>query len=71
MKAKRLAALHAALFTAAMLTFGLLLFPMTGHSKVKETNLIEKANLTTTEDFIEYASINDVNIHELYFGAIL
>jgi hypothetical protein len=50
-----------------MLTFGLLLFPMTGHSKVKETNLIEKANLITTEDFIEYASINDVNIHELYF----
>jgi len=71
MKAKRLAALHAALFTAVMLTFGLLLFPMTGHSEVKETNLIEKANLITTEDFIEYASINDVNIHELYFGTIL
>ena len=71
MKAKRPAALNAALFTAVMLTFGLLLFPMTGHSKVKETNLIEKANLITTEDFIEYASINDVNIHELYFSAIL
>ena len=27
--------------------------------------------MITTEDFIEYASINDVNIHELYFGAIL
>ena len=29
------------------------------------------ANLVTAEDFLEYASINDVDIHELYFGTIL
>ena len=28
-------------------------------------------DLLTPEDYIEYASINDVNIHELYFSAIL
>jgi len=63
MKAKFLAALHVAL--------GLLLFPMIASSEVGPTNFIEKTNLVTTEDFIEYASINDVSIHELYFGAIL
>jgi len=32
---------------------------------------LERANLLTTEDFIEYASINDENIHELYFSVML
>jgi len=62
MKAKFLATLHVAL--------GLLLFPMIAYSEAG-ASFIEKSDLKTTEDFIEYASINDVDIHELYFSVIL
>ena len=63
MRAKIMAALHVALC--------LLLFTMIAHAEVGANNFIEKSDLISTEDFIEYASINDVNIHELYFGTIL
>ena len=71
MKTKCLAALHAALFTTVALTLGLLLFPIAAQSGGKPTNAIEKAGLLTAEDFVEYASINEVDIHDLYFSVIL
>jgi hypothetical protein len=71
MKAKLLAALHAAMFNALVLTSGLLLFPMIAHSGDGSVDSLEKADLVTAEDFIEYASINDESIHELYFSVIL
>ena len=71
MKTKRLAALHAALFTTLALTLGLLLFPITGLSGAKAANAIQKADLLSAEDFVEYASINEVDIHDLYFSVIL
>jgi len=55
MRAKIMAALYVALC--------LLLFPMIAYSEAG-ASFIEKSDLITTEDFIEYASINDVNIHE-------
>ena len=64
--------LNAVLFTAVLLAFGLLLLPMAGQADGgKVAGGIEKSKLVTPEDFLEYASINDVNIHELYFSAIL
>jgi octaheme c-type cytochrome (tetrathionate reductase family) len=71
MKAKLLAALHAAMFNALVLTSGLLLFPIIAHSGDGSVDSLEKADLVTAEDFIEYASINDESIHELYFSVIL
>jgi hypothetical protein len=71
MKAKFLAAWHAAPFIAAIFTFGLLLYPMTGYSGFQATSTIEKSDLITTEDFLEYASVNDEDVHDLYFSMIL
>ena len=36
-----------------------------------EPAALQKADLVTTEDFLEYASINDESIHELYFSVVL
>ncbi len=71
MKAKFMAAMHVAYFVTTVLAFGLMLFPMNGNSDVKTSNDIEKSDLITPEDFIEYASVHDENIHELYFSVIL
>ena len=71
MKAKLLAALNAVSLTVATLALSLLLFPLAGLSAAKVAEGIEKSNLVTSEDYIEYASVNDVNIHELYFSTIL
>lgn len=71
MKAKLLAAMHAASLTVATLALGLLLFPLAGFSADRVAEVIEKSDLLTTEDYIEYASINDVDIHELYFSNIV
>ena len=60
----------------------LMLLPLTGFSAAgAEADLIKAgklpmlakvgASLSSPQDYIEYASINDVNIHELYFSAIL
>ncbi len=70
MKAKSLAAGHAASVMTSVLIFGLLLFPMTGYSE-SQVSLLERSDLITTEDFLEYASINEVDIHELYFSTVL
>ena len=74
MKARLLAVLHsnAVMFTVAMLFLGLLLFPMAGQADGRKlVNGLEKTSLVTPKDFMEYASINEVDIHELYFSTIL
>ncbi len=71
MKAKLLAAVHAALFTAVTITFGLMLFPLTAWSETGAVATLQKSDLMTPQDFIEYASANDESIHELYFSVIL
>jgi octaheme c-type cytochrome (tetrathionate reductase family) len=65
------------LIIAVLLILGLLLFPITGSSADKLAleagvgSTIQKVDLVTPEDFMEYASINDENIHDLYFSVIL
>jgi octaheme c-type cytochrome (tetrathionate reductase family) len=71
MKAKPLAALRAALFNAVVITFGLLSIPVVAYSETGSDGGLKMADLVTPQDFIEYASINDENIHELYFSVIL
>ena len=64
MKAKFLAALCA-------VSFSFLLFPIIAYAATEATNVIKKTDLISTEDYVEYASVNDVDIHELYFSTIL
>ena len=72
MKAKLLAALHAATFTAVTtLVFGLMLLPLTAWSESGSVAGLQMSDLATPQDFIEYASINDEDVHELYFSVIL
>ena len=72
MKAKSLAVLRAATIKTLILSFGLLLFPLIGYAaEGVATGALQKADLVTTEDFLEYASINDESIHELYFSVVL
>jgi len=71
MKANHLATLRAVVFNITVLAFGLLIFPLLANAEVQLDKGLERATLATTEDFIEYASANDENIHELYFGVIL
>jgi octaheme c-type cytochrome (tetrathionate reductase family) len=54
-----------------LIVFGLLLLPLSASAAGKVGSELERANLLTTEDFIEYASVNDENIHELYFSVVL
>ncbi len=63
---------NAALLPAVLLAFGLLLLPIAGQADAGNVaGGLEKSGLVTPQDFMEYASINDVNIHELYFSTIL
>ena len=71
MKAKRLAAVHAAVFNTIVMTLSLLLFPVAAFSMEGVVIGLEKADLLTPKEFLEYASVNDIDIHELYFGTIL
>ena len=71
MRTKFLTALRAAFSTAVVCAVSLLLLPMTAYSAVDANDSLEKANLLSAEDFIEYASLNDEDIHELYFSVIL
>ena len=71
MNAKHRAALPAVSLIISLIAFAFLLFPMIANAQGKAGNSIQKVDLITTEDFIEYASINDENIHELYFSVIL
>jgi octaheme c-type cytochrome (tetrathionate reductase family) len=47
------------------------LYPLAGLPGAPSAAPNGGAGLVTTADFLEYASIHDVNIHELYFGTIL
>jgi len=60
----------------------LMVLPLTGFSaagadaeliKAGKLPMLAKAgaSLSSPQDYIEYASVNDVNIHELYFSAVL
>ena len=71
MRAKLLAAGHAALITFTALTVSLLFLPLSALADLAPASSLEKSDLLTKQDFLEYASINDVDIHELYFGTIL
>lgn len=64
-------AFRAPVSLAAVFALGLLILPAAGFAGATPAGSLDRANLTTAEDFLEYASINDVNIHELYFGTIL
>ncbi|MCW8872869.1 MAG: tetrathionate reductase family octaheme c-type cytochrome [Xanthomonadales bacterium] len=61
----------APLSIAAVIAFCVLLCPMTGLAQVKSGANFERASLATKDAFLEYASVHDENIHELYFGTIL
>jgi len=71
MKAKLQAAARAAVTTISVLAMGLLLLPMAGLAKEQGAATMAKQNLQTPKDFIEYASINDIDIHELFFNTVL
>jgi len=72
MKASLLAAFRAVTFHVAVVTSIFLLFPLMAYSaELDEPGQLQKATLSTPKDFMEYASINDENIHELYFSTIL
>ena len=69
MRAKYMAAFHAALFTIASLFTGQL---FAASDEVSEAGLLASGlSGMSAQDFIEYASINDEDIHELYFSVIL
>jgi octaheme c-type cytochrome (tetrathionate reductase family) len=71
MNAKFLAAFRAVMFHFAVLTLSLGLLPLNAFCADAAEGSLQKANLVTPQDFIEYASVNDVSIHELYFSTIL
>jgi len=52
MKAKLLAAAHAALFTAVTITIGLMLFPLTAWSESGSVATLQKSDLMTPQDFV-------------------
>ena len=71
MKAKFLAALHAASLLGAVLTISLLIFPLAASSDYQAAGAIEKSGQLSARDFIEYASLGEDDIHELYFSVVL
>ena len=71
MNASLLAALRVVKPHVAALVIGLLLLPMTAYSETRGVSELQKADLLTPQDFLEYASINDEDIHDLYFSVIL
>jgi octaheme c-type cytochrome (tetrathionate reductase family) len=68
MRSKVAAAGHAALITVLAIV---LMLPLAAQAKDGVKAQMAKSNLVTPKDFIEYASINDENIHDLYFSVIL
>lgn len=60
---------RAPVFLAALFALGLLL-PGPGSAETISGQL-DRSKLVTPEDFVEYASINDEDIHNLYFSVIL
>jgi octaheme c-type cytochrome (tetrathionate reductase family) len=68
MKAKPMAAWHAALSITLFFSICLLLSPAISHARSTGLNGLEKSDLVTTRDFIEYAVINEVDIHDLFFS---
>jgi len=71
MKASLPAAFRAVPFHVAVITSVLLLFPLIANSASDSVGKLEMSKLSTPQNFIEYASINDEDIHELYFSVIL
>jgi len=68
MKVKPMAAWHAALFNAIVLTICLALIPSIGLAKVQPSSGFEKKDLVTAQDFIEYAEATECDIHDLFFS---
>jgi len=68
MKAKPMAAWHAALSITFFITICLVLSPAISHARSTGLSGLEKSDLATTGDFIEYAAINEVDIHDLFFS---
>ena len=54
---------------ALAIAFCVLLFPPLAAAESGFS--LDKADLVTRDDFLQYASVNEVNIHELYFSTIL
>jgi octaheme c-type cytochrome (tetrathionate reductase family) len=61
----------ASVILAAVFALGALLVPGLGLADTKAAPALQKSDLLTPGDYMEYASINDENIHELFFSAIL
>ena len=68
MRIKPMTAWHAVLFSALILAICLFLFPSLSLAKTKDFSGYEKSRLVTTSDFIEYAAIHEVDIHDLFFS---
>ena len=60
MKTNLLATYRVVMLHVATLALCLLLFPIIAYSKGTDTGELQKSNLSTPQDFIEYASINDL-----------
>ena len=68
MKVQSRAAWYAGLSHLTLLAICLLLFPVLSQAKAKVTHGFEKRDLVTTNDFVEYAAIHEVDIHDLFFS---
>ena len=68
MKANSKAAWYAGLSHLTLLAICLMLFPVISQAKAKATHGFEKKDLVTTTDFVEYAAIHEVDIHDLFFS---
>jgi octaheme c-type cytochrome (tetrathionate reductase family) len=68
MNIKPMAARRAALLNIVILSVCLTLVATISHAKGQASRDLEKANLATTADFVEYAAIHEVDIHDLYFS---
>ncbi len=68
MKAKFTAAWPAVLFNIAVTVLCFLAFPTTGLARANVADGSEKSKLVTTADFVEYAAIHEVDIHDLFFS---
>ena len=68
MKVQSRAAWYAGLSHLILLAICLLLFPVLSQAKAKASHGFEKRDLVTTNDFVEYAAIHEVDIHDLFFS---
>jgi octaheme c-type cytochrome (tetrathionate reductase family) len=68
MKRTPVAAWHAALFNTFILAISIILLPAASQAKSTGIHGFEKGDLVTSGDFIEYAAIHEVDIHDLYFS---